>query len=96
MAEGWPFFEGELVVAAAAAAVSFLIAGSSPSRTMRSPISETVIGSDSFNRANGALGAGWTDDSDAGLVDCLGPGVRGTGTRGISGPGRVTLDQFSS
>ena len=28
---------------------------------------ETVIGSDSFNRANGSLGAGWTDDSDGGL-----------------------------
>jgi hypothetical protein len=28
---------------------------------------ETVIGSDSFNRANGSLGSGWTDDSDAGL-----------------------------
>ena len=28
---------------------------------------ETVIGSDSFNRANGPLGAGWTDDSDGGL-----------------------------
>ncbi|HSZ28462.1 MAG TPA: hypothetical protein VK784_01740, partial [Pseudonocardiaceae bacterium] len=28
---------------------------------------ETLIGSDGFNRANGALGAGWTDDSDGGL-----------------------------
>ena len=26
-----------------------------------------MIGSDSFNRANGSLGAGWTDDSDGGL-----------------------------
>ncbi len=49
-------------------AVSFLIAGqlAFPHHAL-ADISETVIGSDSFNRANGALGAGWTDDSDAGL-----------------------------
>jgi hypothetical protein len=29
--------------------------------------SKTVIGSDSFDRADGGLGAGWTDDSDGGL-----------------------------
>ena len=54
-----------------------------------------MIGSDSFNRANGALGAGWTDDSDAGLSIVSGQ-VWGTGgTRGISGRESYPSDQFS-
>ena len=57
---------------------------------------ETVIGSDSFNRANGALGAGWTDDSDGGL-SIVSDQVSGNG--GNSGDIRTgetyPTDQFS-
>ena len=48
-------------------AVSCTTAGGGGARRRGGGAGETVIGSDSFNRANGSLGAGWTDDSDAGL-----------------------------
>ncbi len=77
--------------------VSFLITGqlAFPHHAL-ADISETVIGSDSFNRANGALGAGWTDDSDGGL-SIVSDQVSGNG--GNSGDLRTgesyPSDQFS-
>src|SRR5579862_5531800 len=78
-------------------AVSFLVTGhSSLPRYGLAGYTETVIGSDSFNRANGSLGAGWTDDSDAGLSIVSGQVV---GNGGNSGDLRTAesypSDQFS-
>ena len=57
---------------------------------------ETVIGSDSFNRANGSLGAGWTDDSDAGLSIVSGQVVGNGGNLGDLRTGEsYPSDQFS-
>ena len=57
---------------------------------------ETVIGSDSFNRANGSLGAGWTDDSDGGLSIVSGQVVGNGGNSGdIRTAESYPSDQFS-
>src|SRR5579871_3631480 len=57
---------------------------------------ETVIGSDSFNRANGSLSAGWTDDSDAGLSIVSGQVVGNGGNSGDLRTGEsYPSDQFS-
>ena len=57
---------------------------------------ETVIGSDGFNRANGSLGAGWTDDSDGGLSIVPGQVVGNGGNSGDLRTGEsYPSDQFS-
>src|SRR6266481_584540 len=57
-----------------------------------------VTGSDDFNRANGSLGANWTDVSDGGLV-ISSQAVAGTAAAGVSGDIRTgqsfASDQFS-
>ena len=57
---------------------------------------DTVIGSDLFNRAGGALGAGWTDDSDGGLSIVSGQVVGNGGNSGDLRTGEsYPSDQFS-
>ena len=43
-----------------------------------------VTASDDFNRANGSLGANWTDVSDGGLA-IISQAVAGTASAGVSG-----------
>src|SRR5215475_4863441 len=57
-----------------------------------------VTASDDFNRANGSLGAGWTDVSDGGLA-IVSQAVAGTAGAGVSGDIRTgesyPSDQYS-
>jgi Putative esterase len=57
---------------------------------------DTVIGSDSFDRADGGLGAGWTSDSDGGLSIVSGQVVgNGQNSGDIRTAGRYPSDQFA-
>src|SRR5262252_9629984 len=57
-----------------------------------------VTASDNFNRANGSLGAGWTDVSDGGLA-IVSQAAAGTASAGVSGDIRTgesyPSDQYS-